>query len=97
MFDYIVVGRIGDDSDITNHFDIRNPNRKRRQAENEFTPISFNDLNITEEHRNLCGDDVACLIDVAATGDLEIGRINLEEQTEANETVEASSKYKLWL
>ena len=88
-----IIGRIQDGSNITNYF--RNPSRKRRQAQNEPTPLSFNDLNITEEHRALCGDNAACLFDVAATGDLELGEINLEVQTEANETVDAASEHSV--
>ena len=73
--------------------------RRKRQTNDEFVPIFFEDLTITDDQRMVCGNDEACLFDFAVTQDIDLANNNLEQQRETNETVEVASKFIscLWL
>ena len=70
-----------------------NPRRRKRQTtpEDDFVPIYFEDLDITDAHRMICGDNLQCLFDLAVTGNETIAMNTLEHDEEGNETIEALS------
>ena len=69
--------------------------RQKRQTppSDEFVPVFFSQLNITEEHRTICGDNQQCLFDIAASGDITLANTTLEHEEEYNKTVEIISMY----
>ena len=54
--------------------------RRKRQSEEEFQFFIPDDLNITDAHREFCGDDFACQVDLAATGDFELAMNTIQFQ-----------------
>ena len=70
-----------------------NPARQKRQTtpEDDFVPIFFEDLNITDAHRMICGDNQQCLFDLALSGNMALALNTLNHQKETNETKEILS------
>ena len=68
--------------------------RQKRQTPptGNFTPIFFSQLNITDEHRSVCGKNKQCLFDIATSGDATLAMTTLEYETEFNKTVDILSK-----
>ena len=61
----------------------------------DFIPIfelSFTDPDLEELANTLCGDDVFCLYDIAATGRAEIGMSTLQGGQEFEELIELSKQ-----
>ena len=61
----------------------------KRQA---FTPLFPDEIEYTDEQRAICGDDLGCLFDFAATGSREVARENLESVEELDNTTSSLSK-----
>ena len=59
-----------------------------------FTPVfDLSDLPFANMSgvAEICGDSLECLFDVGATGDIEVGLVDVEVQVTYNETVEISN------
>ena len=52
-----------------------------------FQPV-FTDPDLMQQANTLCGDDLECLFDVAATDTLEIGRSTMDTGREIQEELE---------
>ena len=61
----------------------------KRQA---FTPLYPDEIEYNDEQRAICGDDMGCLFDFAATGSADVARENLESVKELENTTSALSK-----
>ncbi len=68
-----------------------NPGRKKRQTDPEPEPVNFNNLTFTDEQRELCKDSPQCLVDIHASGDMNIALLTLGTEEQANETIETLS------
>ncbi|KAI8480944.1 hypothetical protein Bbelb_413170 [Branchiostoma belcheri] len=42
--------------------------------------VTFSDPDLEEHARDVCGNDTSCLFDVAETGDIEVGRVETEDE-----------------
>ena len=65
--------------------------RRRRQVET-FTPILFSSLNFTDEQRDVCGEDHACLYDLAVSGSEEFAMATKRSDDEFNKQVSELSR-----
>lgn len=64
--------------------------RKKRQDSNSNSSITdpaplFEELNFTDAQREICNNIMACLYDLAVTGDLEVA--NISRETSENTTI----------
>ena len=72
---------------------------------NDFVPIFSNealdslDTKLKQEAEKLCGNDVTCLFDIAATGQLSFGKSTLSESTQIKNDIEILGKniYNLYI
>ena len=85
MLTFYVSGRV---SEADRMFFTDSEDRRKRQALNEFEPIFFSDLNYTDDQILVCEGNAQCLFDLAITNDTEIGMQTLEEEKEANATID---------
>lgn len=78
---------------VANSF-FSDPARRKRQTapDNDFIPVFFHELDITDEHRKLCGDNPPCLFDLAASGSKELALATVDHQKATNETIDILSK-----
>lgn len=69
------------------------PTRRKRQTTpgDDFVPLFFDELNITDAHRMICEDNRQCIFDLVATGDVTIAVNTLDSQKESNATLEVLS------
>ena len=51
----------------------------------DFIPTFFDELNITQEVMDACGDNQACILDASVTGNVNIGTSTLQEEKESEE------------
>ena len=64
----------------------------------DFAPVFFEealaslDANLTIEAKRVCGDDVTCLFDIAATKNLAIGQATLSESTQIQNEISILGK-----
>ena len=65
-----------------------NPNMGGKRQADDFSPIFFDNLNITDEQIGLCGGSELCLFDFAVTGEVEIAENILETEENATKTEE---------
>lgn len=83
-------GRITDETMDPMMFEKPYTERRKRQLET-FTPVFSSELNFTDEERALCGDDHACLFDLAVTGSKEFAMTTLDRgETFSKEVSELS-------
>ena len=68
-----------------------NPARRKRQTDPEPDPFNFDDLTFTDEQRELCKDNPQCLVDLHASGDMNIALLTLRSEEEASKTIETLS------
>ena len=54
--------------------------------EDEYTPIFIDDLEFTEEQKELCKDDLQCLYDLVITGEKDIAMDTLATGEEVEQT-----------
>ncbi len=63
-----------------------------------FVPMfepSFDNIELEEQARNVCGDDEFCLFDIAATKNVDIGMATMQGGEEFNEILEMAIPSKL--
>ena len=70
--------------------------RRKRQVPT-FTPIRFSELNFTDEQRDICGTDRACLFDLAVTGSKEFAMGTMETGNSFNKQVSELSECMILL
>lgn len=82
---YIIVGKLGPLDTSLFH----PTNRGRRQAQPDFVPTFFDQLNITDDVSMTCERNPSCIFDLIATGDmgLALNTLNHEKQTNATRDV----------
>ena len=70
-----------------------NPARRKRQItpEDDFVPLFFDELNITDEHRMICEDNRQCIFDLIATENMTVAVNTLDHEKETNATEEVLS------
>ena len=51
----------------------------------EFEPTFFDELNVTQEVRDACGNNQQCILDATITGNIGIGNSTLEASMENEE------------
>lgn len=74
--------------------------RKRQTGENfedfqnsSFVPIFSDELNFTDAQRTICDNNARCLFDFAVTGEIELALDTLQDEKNANISIEALSKH----
>lgn len=76
-----------------------NNGRKKRQEPgtdpDDFVPIFFFELNPTEEQVAMCGGNENCVFDLVVTNDTEFAERTLNEEKEANETIDLFGMFLL--
>ena len=70
----------------------RTTKRKRQTESSTFMPIFFDDLNVTEEAKELCEGNPECILDLVITGDKDIATNTLENEKQTNVTKDTISK-----
>lgn len=81
------VGRISAEESLFTYITGQSPSTFNQTS---FTPVfDIDDLpyEITNETTAICGDNIQCLFDIGATGDVAIGMATLESFVTYNETV----------
>ena len=68
--------------------------RRKRQTEDDYIPVYFEQLNFTEMQRTLCEDNKECLYDLVQTGEMDVALATLNQQKETNETRAVLSKFE---
>ncbi len=66
--------------------------RRKRQTQDDYIPVYFEQLNFTEMQRTLCEDNKECLYDLVQTGEMGVALATLNQQKETNETRAVLSK-----
>ncbi len=62
-----------------------------------FVPMfqpSFDNIELEEQARNVCGDDESCLFDIAATKNVDIGMATMQGGEQFNEILEMATPSK---
>ena len=77
---YLTTGNIANDPNNFLHPVTQNGRRKRQS--DDFQPLFFEDLNITEAHRAICNNNSECILDLIASGDESLALATLEFETE---------------
>ena len=83
----MIIGKLG--MDEVQFF--RN-NRRKRQAQQTFIPIYFDELNITDDIAMTCEGNPQCIFDLLLTGDMDVAMNALEHEKETNLTKDTISK-----
>ena len=71
------------------------PSRRKRQAEQQFIPLFFDELNITDEAETACEGNPQCILDLLITEDMDLAMETLNLDKETNETKETISMHKM--
>ena len=94
MFPFFILGRVESGNKLyTNVSDDVN-----FKCPESFVPIfldqalQFENSTLEEEARSVCGNDVNCLFDIAATGNTAIGQSTVEQVTSINNDVSTFGK-----
>lgn len=67
--------------------------RRKRQTPNiDHSPLFFDQLTFTDDQKRLCEDNLECLFDLAASGDMQVAMTTLNHGKDANLTLEILSK-----
>ena len=66
--------------------------RQRRQVNQPFVPIFFDDLNVTEAIKDECEGSRQCILDLIVTEVTEVALDSLTTEKETNMTVDTISK-----
>lgn len=66
--------------------------RRKRQTDQGFTPIFFDELNITKEVEMMCEGSLPCIFDFLVTGNMDVAMDALEHVRETNVTMDTISK-----
>lgn len=67
-------------------------NLRKRQTDQEFVPIFYDDLTFTDEQREVCENSDTCLFDLAVTNDMTFANNTLNQEKVANSTIAILSK-----
>lgn len=62
--------------------------RKRQIVEDVNIPIFVEDLNITDEQREFCNDNIQCIFDLSVTEDETVAQATMEIDAETSMTQE---------
>ena len=85
---FIYIGETSFDESL---FSIRT--RRKRQTPNiDHSPLFFDQLTFTDDQKRLCEDNLQCLFDLAASGDMQAAITTLNHEKDANSTIEILSK-----
>ena len=57
-------------------------NGRRKRQTDDFQPLFFEDLNITEAQRAVCSNNSECILDLIASGNETLALATLEFETE---------------
>ncbi len=87
MHFYVIIGGVRPEKSL--FFDIA---RKKRQSPSSRQSIFFEDLIFTEEQQIICSNNSECLFDLAVTGSADIALTTLNQQQEANRTMDLLSE-----
>ncbi len=68
------------------------PFRRKRQTQDDYIPVYFEQLTFTDMQRTLCEDNKECLYDLVQTGEMGVALETLNQQKETNETRTVLSK-----
>ena len=66
--------------------------RRKRQTQDAYMAVYFEQLNFTEMQRIICEDNKECLYDLVQTGEIGVALETLNQQKETNETRAVLSK-----
>ena len=66
--------------------------RQRRQINEEFVPVFFDELNITEGVNQACEGSRQCILDLLITDDMDVAMDTLTTEIETNMTIDTISK-----
>ena len=80
----LYVGRINPDESM---FFVQEK-RKKRQTSNDFMPVFFDQLVLSDEQIGFCEGNEQCVFDLVVTNDTEFAERTLNEQKEANDTID---------
>ena len=90
------IGRVPEDEKIYRNVDDDDP--KFTCPEN-FVPLfleealkSLEESNLTQAAHDTCGNDITCLFDIAATGQISFGQSTLSEKTEIENDISLLGK-----
>lgn len=67
-------------------------NRRKRQDLDQYEPVFFSDLNVTEDQMMTCEGNEECLYDLVVTNDTELALTTLQEGMTTNMTVDILGK-----
>ena len=87
---FIYLGRVAENETIYRNID---DDEEKFSCPNDFVPV-FSDQalaslegDLKEQAEAVCGNDVTCLFDIAATGQVAFGQSTLEESTSINNEI----------
>lgn len=69
--------------------------RETTEQSSPYVPIYFDQLNFTEEQKEVCNNDRQCMYDIAITGNQELALETREENVNLTTTVGILSKYSI--
>ena len=93
---FLCEGRVKDEEKI---YEDINDDRVEYICPSGFEPIFFDQAlaemspELREQAENVCGNDVTCLFDIAATNDVAVGQSTLSEVTTINQEVAEVGMY----
>ena len=66
--------------------------RKKRQASADFRPVFFDQLVASNDQIGFCEGNEQCVFDLVVTNDTEFAKRTVNEQKEANDTIDQFGK-----
>ena len=70
--------------------------RKKRQAADDFRPVFFDQLLASNDQIGFCEGNEQCVFDLVVTNDTEVAERTVNEQKEANDTIDQFGKASIF-